>query len=308
MLRNLFRYVFVEKTGFNLLRMKFRILWLFILITFISLTANAQEIVLPIASPKANVSQTIGLTEVSVQYHTPSVKGREIWGKLVPFGKVWRTGANEATLVTFSDDVVVQGEKLKAGTYSLFTIPESHDNWTIIFNKNPNQWGAFDYKESEDVLRVPVQAIPGDFHETLFFSFTNIKPTSGELNINWEKIRIPIRIEVEVEKKAISNIRSAISQAKPDDWRIYAQAVSYLIQQEKEADLALEYINKSISINDNFYNNWLKAQLMAQHNEYREAVTLVKKAIKLGDKEKDTYKQYATDLELDLKEWRTKQN
>jgi hypothetical protein len=288
--------------------MKIRILGLIILFILFSFASFAQELVLPLASPKATVSQTIGLTDISVNYHTPSTRGREIWGKLVPFGKVWRTGANEATLVTFSDDVVVQGEKLPAGTYSLFTIPESHDNWTIIFNKNPNQWGAFDYKENEDVLRVPVQAIPGDFHETLFFSFTNIKPTSGELNINWEKIRIPIKIEVEVDRKTIANIKSAISQAKPNDWRIYAQAVNYLIQEKKEAELALDYINKSISINDNFYNNWLKAQLMAQHNEFREAVVLVKKAIKLGEQEKEAFKQYAPELELDLKEWRIKQN
>ncbi|WP_191907103.1 DUF2911 domain-containing protein [Adhaeribacter soli] len=275
---------------------------------FLSFFARAQELVLPLASPKASVSQTIGLTDVSVKYHTPSIRGREVWGKLVPYGEVWRTGANEATLVTFSDDVVVQGEKLPAGTYSLFTIPETHDNWTIIFNKELNQWGAFDYKQSEDALRVPVQAIPSDHHETLFFSFTNIKPTSGELNLNWEKIRIPIRIDVEVDKKAVANIKSAISQAKPDDWRIYAQAVNYFLQNKKESELALELIDKSIEINSNFYNNWLKAQLMAQHNEYREAVVLVKKAIKLGEQEKETFKQYATDLELDLKEWRVKQN
>ena len=288
--------------------MKTRILSLLTLFIIFSFKVFSQDLILPLASPKATVSQTIGLTQVSVNYHTPSVRGREVWGNLVPYGKIWRTGANEATLVSFSDDVVVQGEKLPAGTYSLFTIPETHDNWTIIFNKNPNQWGAFDYKESEDVLRVPVQAIPAEFHETFFFSFTNIKPTSGELNINWEKVRIPIKIEVEVDKKTIANIKSAISQAKPDDWRIYAQAVNYLIQEKKEAELALEYINKSIEINDNFYNNWLKAQLMAQHNEYREAVVLVKKAIKLGEQEKETFKQYAPELELDLKEWRIKQN
>lgn len=288
--------------------MKNRYLYFLSFFLFLSFYSNAQELVLPIASPKASVNQTIGLTDVSVKYHTPSIRGREVWGKLVPYGQVWRTGANEATLVTFSDDVVVQGEKLAAGTYSLFTIPETHDNWTIIFNKNPNQWGAFDYKQSEDVLRVPVQAMPSDYHETLFFSFTNIKPTSGELNINWEKIRIPIRIEVEVDKKALHNIQTAISQAKPDDWRIYAQAVNYLLQQKKEAELALQYIDKSIEINSNFYNHWLKAQLMAQHNEYREAVVLVKKAIKLGEQEKETFKEYAPDLELDLKEWRVKQN
>jgi hypothetical protein len=270
-------------------------------------TVNAQQLELPLSSPKASISQTIGLTDISVLYHTPSTKGREIWGKLVPFGQVWRTGANEATTITFSDDVIVQGEKLTAGTYSLFTIPETHDNWTIIFNKEPKQWGAFNYKPEMDVLRVPVQAIPADFHETLFFSFTNIQRSSGTLNINWEKIRIPIRIETNVDKKVMENIRNAVATSKPDDWKTSAQAVSYLISVKKEPEYTLELINKSISINDNFYNNWLKAQLLAQHNEYQEAVNLVKKAMKLGESDKTTtFKQYAPDMELALKEWKTK--
>jgi len=270
----------------------------FIYFTGISL---AQNLNLPLASPKAIVGQTIGLTQIKVDYYTPGVKDREIWGKLVPFGQVWRTGANEATIVTFSDDVTVQGEKLAAGTYSLFTIPETHDNWTIIFNKKLNQWGAFEYDPGEDALRVPVQAIPDDFHETLFFSFTDIKANSGYLNLNWEKIRIPIRIHVEVEQKALANIKAALATAPPDDWRSYAHAVSFLLQKNLEPELALEYINRSIAINDNYYNNWLKAQLLAQHNEYQEAVNLVKKAIKLGEKE-ETFKQFETDLQIALKD------
>jgi len=288
--------------------MKLRSLYLSGLLSIFAIAAQAQQLLLPQSSPKATVSQTIGLTEISVKYNTPSVKGREIWGKLVPYGKLWRTGANEATVVTFSEDVVVQGEPLKAGTYSLFTIPETHDNWTIIFNKNPNQWGTFDYKESDDVLRVPEQAIPSEFHETLFFSFTNIKRTGGQLNINWERIRIPIQIETEVDQKVIANIKKALSEAKENNWTIYAEAVNYLIQNNKEPELALQWINKSISISDNFYNNWLKAQLLAQHKEYSEAVALVKKAMKLGELEKESYSAYATDLELALREWRILQN
>ena len=288
--------------------MKLKTLYITSLICLISVFAQAQQLVLPQSSPKAGVSQTIGLTEIAVKYSTPSVKGREIWGKLVPFGKLWRTGANEATVVTFSDDVIVQGEPLPAGTYSLFTIPETHDNWTIIFNKNPVQWGTQDYKESDDVLRVPVHAMENEFHETLFFSFTNIKRNSGQLNISWEKIRIPIQIETEVDKKVIASIKNALSEAKDTNWTIYAEAVNYLLQNDKEPQLALEWINKSISISDNFYNNWLKAQLLAKHNEYSEAVALVKKAMKLGELEKESYTAYAPDLELALREWRILQN
>jgi len=288
--------------------MKFKFLFLASLFFLLSFFGQAQQLTLPLSSPKASVSQIIGLTEITVKYSTPGVKGREIWGKLVPFGKIWRTGANEATIITFSDDVIVQGEPLAAGTYSLFTIPENHDNWTIIFNKNPVQWGAFDYKESDDVLRVPVQAKPDVFHETLFFSFTNISRNTGELNLNWEKIRIPIQIQTEVDNKVMANIRKALSEARENNWTIYAEAVNYLLQNDKEPELALTWIDKSISIDDNFYNNWLKAQLLARHKEYREAVSLVKKAIKLGEAEKEAFQPYAPDLELALREWRILQN
>lgn len=147
-------------------------------------------------SPDAAVSQTIGLTEVSVTYGRPGVNNRDIFSSegLVPFDEVWRTGANEATTITFSNDVRVEGEDLEAGIYGLFTIP-SEDHWTIIFNRIANQWGAYDYEESEDVLRVDVNPEESHFVDQLMIYFEEISENSGDLVIHWDRTKVPVTIE-----------------------------------------------------------------------------------------------------------------
>jgi hypothetical protein len=262
---------------------------------------------LPQASPAARVSQTIGLTEVTVAYHTPGVKGREVWGKLVPYGQIWRCGANEATLVSFSDSVKVNGKPLPAGTYSLYILPETASKWFLVFNKDTTLWGSEGYKPENDMLRVPVtpQAAPSHM-ESLQYAFSNIQTTSATLQLAWEKLIIPVHIEVEVFEKALSNIQQDLSQAKNDDWSIYAQAAHYLIQNNTRHQLALTWINKSLQIKENFYNSWLKAQLLAQKDEYEEAVNLAKKAIKLGQNDTKNYALLAPEMERALNEWKVK--
>jgi len=147
-------------------------------------------------SPNAAVSQTIGTTEVRLTYGRPSVNDRTIFAEdgLVPYGEVWRTGANEATTISFSDDVTVQGEPLSAGTYSLYTIP-GPDSWTIIFNDIANQWGT-DYDESEDVLRVEATPETGPQVEMMMFYFENVDETSGTAVLHWNETRVPFEIQV----------------------------------------------------------------------------------------------------------------
>jgi tetratricopeptide (TPR) repeat protein len=272
-----------------------------------ALSPAFAQLRLPQASPKAQVTQTIGLTDVTVAYHTPGVKGREVWGKMVPYGQVWRSGANEATLITFSDSVKVNGKSLQAGTYSLFTLPESAGEWLVILNKDTTLWGTDGYKPERDALRVPVKpdtsATPV---ESLQYSFTNIKTTSATLNLAWEKRMIPITIEVEVFNKALSNIQEDLSKAKTDDWAIFAQAAHYLIQNNTRHELALEWINKSLRIKENFYNSWLKAQLLAQKDEYEEAINLAKKAMKLGQNDTKNYSLVSQEMERSLNEWKVK--
>jgi hypothetical protein len=155
-------------------------------------------------SPRAFITQTIGLTDVTISYSRPGVKGRGIWGGLVPYKKVWRAGANEATRLTFSNDVRINGKKFPAGSYSFFVIPHEKKDWTIIFNKVADQWGAFEYNEAEDFARFNIKPVKSNYHEWLSYTFNNMKvqikgKNSAEVNLNWKNIRIPFTIETDVK-------------------------------------------------------------------------------------------------------------
>ncbi len=151
-------------------------------------------------SPKAFLMQTIGLKDVSISYSRPGVKGRKIWGELVPYDKVWRAGANEATKFVFTSDVLINGKKLPAGAYSFFAIP-TKTNWTLIFNKVADQWGAFEYNQAEDAMRFTVKPQQSEFTEWLEYTFSdmNVKKdgkNSAVVNLIWEKLRVPFTVEV----------------------------------------------------------------------------------------------------------------
>ena len=155
----------------------------------------------PQPSPYASTTQRIGVNDVTITYHRPGVKGRKIWGELVPFGQVWRAGANEATTITFTEDVTVEEHALRAGTYAFFTIPGEKE-WTLIFSKEPKQWGAFDYKEGKDALRVKVAPKPSPPEEWLSFRFRDLTLNSAVAVLSWEKVEVPFVIRNKVEVKA----------------------------------------------------------------------------------------------------------
>jgi hypothetical protein len=146
-------------------------------------------------SPKAGVEQIVGLTDINISYSRPGVKGRKIWGDLVPYNKVWRAGADEATKFTFSSDVIIEGKKLPAGSYSFFVIPNEKE-WTLIFNKTADQWGAFEYNESQDALRIKVKPKKSEHQEWLAYTFSDMAKNSAIINLVWEKIKVPFKIEV----------------------------------------------------------------------------------------------------------------
>jgi len=145
-------------------------------------------------SPKAEVMQVVGLTQVNISYSRPGVKGRKIWGGLVPYDKVWRAGADEATKITFSTDVMIEGKKLSVGSYSFFVIPTKKE-WTIIFNKVADQWGAFEYNEAEDAMRIKVKPKMGEFEEWLKYEFVKTGDYSANLCLHWEKQKVVLKIE-----------------------------------------------------------------------------------------------------------------
>ncbi len=173
---------------------------MFLLISLVLFTKSieAQNIKQELRiSPKAEVMQTVGFTEIRIDYSRPGVKGREIWGKLVSYDAVWRAGANEATKITFSTDVIVEGKKLKKGSYSFFAIP-GKNQWTLIFNKVADQWGAFEYNESEDALRVKVKTEKATWQEWLSYTINKASDSSAIIRLEWEKIKVPFKVEVKL--------------------------------------------------------------------------------------------------------------
>jgi len=177
---------------------------LFLLIIFligISSTENlAQKKEEVRISPKATVKQTVGFTDITIEYGRPGVKGRTIWGGLVPFNAVWRAGANEATKIAFSTDVMIDGKKLKAGSFGFFAIP-TEKTWTLIFNKVANQWGAFEYNDAEDALRIEVTPIKQQnwWQEWLAYTINKSADNKAIVMLEWEKLKVPFNVEVEIE-------------------------------------------------------------------------------------------------------------
>ena len=193
--------IFVRKIG--------NISLLAILLSAFIMPAAAQTpMPVPQPSPKATVSQTIGITKVEVVYHRPAVKNRKIWGDLVPYNTVWRAGANENTTISFSDPIKVEGKDLPAGTYGLHMIP-TENTWTIIFNKNSSSWGSFFYKEEEDALRVTVQPQTAENEEQLSYAFDDVSNNSAVIVLRWEKLKVPIHVEVDTKELVLSKARTA---------------------------------------------------------------------------------------------------
>ncbi len=277
----------------------------FVLFLSCTIGHNAMaQLKLPQPSPAAYVKQTIGLTDVSISYHAPSVKGRKIFGSLVPYGQLWRAGANEATVIRFSEDLFLNNERVPAGSYSVFILPENETEWNLVLNKDTTLWGLEGYNELNDVAYLRVQPQKNTFQETLQFNFTDIGMNTGKLNMLWENYKVTFSVETEVEKKALSNINKALAAAKPDDWYIWAQCAEYMMQKKEHHEKALEWINKSIAIKENFFNNWVKARLYAYNKEFQMAASLTAKAIQLGNTEPDSYKTYSKEIETAHHDWK----
>ncbi|MEW6005963.1 MAG: DUF2911 domain-containing protein [Stygiobacter sp.] len=255
----------------------------FFLLTTVTIFAQVE---LPRLSPNASVNQKIGYTNITVEYCRPSVHNRKIWGDLVPYNKVWRTGANEATTIQFSTDVTVDGNKIPAGRYSLFTIPDVKE-WTIIFNKVDKQWGAFNYKEDQDFIRFKVTPKENEFVESLIFYFSDITQNSVLLNIAWEKIKVSFKIEIDVLTQAYQKVKEGLANAKADDWQSYASSANYFADNNVYLDDALIWIDKAISIGDNYYPFFVKAKILFKQNKFKDALTYINKTREVGRKDKN---------------------
>ena len=282
--------------------------FLAILFSFCLARAAWGQLQAPLPSPNATVSQTIGVTKVEVVYSRPHVKGptrkedRVIWGALVPYDKVWRTGANAATKFTVDTDVTVEGQKLAAGSYALYTIPGKTE-WTVIFNKDVTGSPA-DYSAEKDALRVRVRPEAAEMHELFTIGFPQVSSSSAVMAMKWEKLSVPVNLSVDTNALFLANAKEAVAKAKADDWRTPLTAARYLYQNKYAPADAAAFLDKSLSVKETFANLSTKAGVLADEGKKKEAVAAAQKALAMKDAEPKPAPEAVADLEKKLAEWK----
>jgi hypothetical protein len=271
-------------------------------LALIATAAAAQQpaVSFPRPSPNASVSQVVGITEVALHYSRPGVKGRTIWGALVPYGEVWRAGANENTTISFSTPVKIEGHDLPAGLYGLQMLPTQNE-WTVIFSKDADQWGAFDYKPEHDALRVQVKPVPAELQERLSYDFTDLTDTSAKIALRWEKLQVPFTLTVDTPKLVADAAKGALR------WQTGVQAANYCIQNDTCLDDAGRWIDASIALEPNFATHRAKALLLAKKNDFKGAVTAGEKALAAAKgAAQPPQPQQVADLEKSIADWKKK--
>lgn len=261
--------------------------------------ASSAQVKMPAPSPTQTVKQDFGIGNITLTYSRPSAKGRKIYGDLVPYNKVWRTGANAATRIVFSDPVEIDGKKIDTGTYVLYTIPDVN-SWEIILNKGLTNWGSDGYKESEDVVRFKV--VPSKNKnkiETFTMEFTNVTPTNCALEIKWEKTAVVIPIAANFRDKVKAQIEAAMQTDKKPYW----QAAQFYNEYDNNMPMALENVTKAIGENDKAFWMWIyKAKIQKAMGDKEGAMASSQKSLELATEAKnDDYVKMNKDLQKSLK-------
>lgn len=228
--------------------------------------AQAPLLTTPQASPRAQVSQTIGLTDITVTYNRPAIRGRKVWGSLVPYGKVWRAGANENTVVAFSTPVKVGGAALPAGSYGLHMLPGQGD-WTVIFSNQSHAWGSFSYDPKEDAARIVVTPVPADATERLAYTFDDVSDQAATLSLRWEKLRIPVRVEADTRLVVVASLRDqlrGLPRFFPEPW---AEAAGWCVRHDVNLDEALTWADHSLGMKETFNALQVKALLLEKKGD-----------------------------------------
>ena len=245
-----------------------------LLIAALAIPAAAQ-VKTPRPSPKAVYTQTVGVTDITVNYSRPGVKGRTIVGDLVPYDKVWRTGANEATTISFSDDVTINGQALKKGMYSLHTIP-GRDQWTIIFNSVADQWGSYSYDPTKDALRVTAKPSKGPFTEWLTIDTAGMTTDEATYQIRWADTVVPFTVNTNSTARTLASLRQAMSP----DWRVSYTAANFAYENKAASPADINtWLDQSLKVNENIANLWLKARLLNEAGNKAEALKTAERAI-----------------------------
>lgn len=275
----------------------------------------AQQVQIPRGSPRAEVIQTVGDTRVAIVYHRPSAKGREVWGKLVPYNEVWRTGANENTIFEVSENVKINGQDLPAGKYGFHTIPNK-DEWTIIFSKKSDDWGSFAYKPENDALRVKVKPeTVTTSRETMIIDFDAVTPTTSTVAIQWEKLRVPFTVDAgDVNARVLPKLRDNVAKSSTADanaqFGARMTAANFVIDNKIKTAYpeAAQWIDESLKMRETFATLRAKARIAAEMGNYKDAVAFGDKALVMGKAAKPPINaDFLAGFEKDLADWKTKQ-
>jgi tetratricopeptide (TPR) repeat protein len=251
--------------------------------------AQAPPLVLPKQSPRASLSQTVGLTTISLTYDRPSVNGRKVWGALVPYDSVWRAGANENTVLELSSPVTVGGQKLEAGRYGLHMIPAQGD-WTVILSRQANAWGSFSYDPKEDALRVTTTPAAGEMHERLTYTFDDPSESAVVLTLRWEKLAVPIPLSVDSKAVVTDSLREQLRGLGRFFWQPWSQAAAWCAANKTNLEEATAWADRSIAMNANFTNLRVKAALLGQRGDEAGAAAAAQRSLAIAtEAEVNTY-------------------
>jgi len=248
--------------------------------TCLAQTATGETLMLnlPRASQHALVSQRIGITDITINYHRPLANGRQIWGKVAPYGQVWRAGANENTTITFTDPVTIEGQALDKGTYGLHMIPGENE-WTVIFSKAANDWGIFSYKQDDDALRVKVKSQSAEPHDALTYDFDDVKADSTVVTMRWDKVAVPFKVHVNVNDIVMASIRRQAHGLNQYYWEGWDDAAGYLLANKINLDEALKYEDQSIQAEERYDNLMSKSKILEAMGRNQDAESFRTKAL-----------------------------
>jgi tetratricopeptide (TPR) repeat protein len=267
---------------------KFRLLALTASVLLVASFCNAQTATgetlmlnLPRQSQHALVTQRIGLTDITINYHRPLTNGRQIWGKVAPYGEVWRAGANENTTITFSDPVTIEGQALDKGTYGLHMIP-GESQWTVIFSKDSTAWGAFSYKQNEDALRVNVKPQAAELHDALAYDFDDLKADSAVVTMRWDKVAVPFKVAVNVNEIVTASIHKQLYGLNQYYWEGWDDAAGYFLANKINLDEALKFEDHSIESEERYDNLMTKSKILDAMGRQQDADMIRAKALDKG--------------------------
>jgi len=243
-------------------------------------TATGETLMLnlPRQSQHSVVMQRVGITDITINYHRPLANGRQVWGKLVPYGQVWRAGANENTTITFSDPVTIEGQTLDKGTYGLHMIPGENE-WTVIFSKDSASWGSFSYKQDDDALRVKVKPQATDAHDALAYDFDEVKPDSTVVTMRWDKVAVPFKVAVKVNELVTASIHRQLYGLNQYYWEGWDDAAGYLLANKINLDEALKYEDQSIQSDERYDNLMNKSKILDAMGRKEDAKSFHEKAL-----------------------------